>query len=761
MLHFIWILYVFCTSNASEYHHSPRIILTEKDIPFRRHSLNGTHTRTELILGPDDGGIYVGGHRTLSYIDFQMPNQSKEVTLFEKECRDKQTTGSCDYDITILHKIKNGTEMFVCGTNGILPVCCQMAQLGSCSSSSAEGMAPFSVKEKAPSLYIEDELYTTANLYAQGDGVGIRRHFGKRGKISSRANKTEQRFVAMAASGPRTDRLQDRIYMFMEEKNLDKHPDSDHWVSRVIQVCKADRGGTKNILERLWTSLMSARLYCGIHFSRLLDVDVLHATNWRDSKVYALFTNPWGMRAVCVYTMGTIDKVFKNSKFKNSAGSAQDVRRRECVKNSQTLPREVLKQMKDYQEMEDWIRPMSGSSPFMVSHRHYRHIRAASVIPHIVLFLSLDSGKVQAVLAETDPPFVIAELQPFRNRTHIQNVLLQPATNKMYVSTSSEVVELDLLRCTKYGQRCEDCVQARDPYCGWDGTRCTAASNATVQDVMHGNYKVCEEAGKTDEYVAPRTVYSLPLLAEYFLLCPLKSGHAEYSWIHRGRRLECLLAEGHCLLLIENMTAEQEGNYSCMSTEGGYEKTLIQYELRLITDHNQNKPQTTTVSPTSEVPEADRCTKYGQRCKDCVQARDPYCDWNGTQCTAASNNPVQDVEHGNYKVCEEAGKTPRMECSLSLLAKHFLLCPLKSGHAEYSWIHRGRRLECLPGEGHCLLLIENMSAEQEGNYSCMSTEGGHKRTLIQYELRLESRARGLASCALPLIFLLVSLILLN
>ncbi|KAJ8343452.1 hypothetical protein SKAU_G00307810 [Synaphobranchus kaupii] len=591
----IWTLYAVLSTlnaeNALEYHHNPRIILTEKDMPFRRHSRNGTHARSELVQGQHNDSIYVGGHRMLSYVDFQTPSQSKEVSMFENKCRDQEPTDSCEYDITILHKISGGKEVFVCGTNGILPVCCHVpqSQLGSCGSFSAEGIAPFSVEEKAPSLYIEDELYTTANLYIRGDGVGIHRHYGTKGKISSRANKTEQRVVAMAISGPRADPVQDRIYTFFVERNLDRHPEAAHWVSQVMQVCKADRGGTKNILDRHWTSLLTARLYCGIpekalHFNRLLDVDVLHAANWTDSKVYALFTTGWGMRAVCIYTMGAIDHVFMTSRFKHKAEPAP-IQPRMCVENSKNLPPEVLRQMKDYQEMKDLIRPVNASSPFMVSYRHYRHIRVDTVmgrdhVRHTVLFLSLESGKVHKVLEQAGPTFIIAELQPFRSRTHIQNMLLQTSTKKMYVSSSSEVVELDLRSCVKYGQRCEDCVQARDPYCGWDGTKCTAASRDTVQDVKHGNYMVCEEEGRTDKYVASRHVHSLPPTAKYVLQCPIVSGHAHYSWHHPGGQTDCLLAEGLCLMLIEKMAPELEGNYSCVFSEGGYQRTLVQYELQ-------------------------------------------------------------------------------------------------------------------------------------------------------------------------------------
>ncbi|XP_036391475.1 semaphorin-7A-like [Megalops cyprinoides] len=505
-------------------------------------------------------------------------------------------TGVCEYDITILHEDEEG-KLFVCGTDGICP---PRETLCSCETSPAEGIAPFSLNERAPSLYIERELYSTANLYAHGDGVGIRRHYSARGPIWSDANKTEQIYVGMTLSGPRADRLQDRIYTFLVERNLDQYPDADLWVSRVTQVCKVDRGGPKAILQNQWTSLLSAQLSCGfperkLGFKHLLDVSILQADSWRDSRVYALFTNGWGMSAVCIYTMGDIDDVFTKSSIKGNTKPVRNSHPIKCVEDSRKLPPEVLRQRKDYQETKDWVRPVNGSDPFMVSHHHYRHIRADRVSgkglrQHTVLLLSLESGAVHKVMEQNGQAFIIAELHPFSHRTHIQNMLLQPSTKRLYVSTNSEVVELDLQSCQGYGQQCEDCVLARDPYCGWDGSQCTAASGHTIQDVEHGNYLACQEAGKTAKIVVSHEVHRVPLSARFFLQCPMLSSHAQYRWHHQEHQRECLPAEGQCLLLIEEMSPELEGNYSCVASERGYVWTLIQYELQTEMDTGQLGP---------------------------------------------------------------------------------------------------------------------------------------------------------------------------
>lgn len=44
---------------------------------------------------------------------------------------------------------------------------------------------------------------------------------------------------------------------------------------------------------------------------------------------------------------------------------------------------------------------------------------------------------------------------------------------KLYVTTRRELAQLDVANCGSYTDSCEDCVLARDPYCGWDGAGCS------------------------------------------------------------------------------------------------------------------------------------------------------------------------------------------------------------------------------------------------------------------------------------------------
>ncbi|KAG5848830.1 hypothetical protein ANANG_G00103590 [Anguilla anguilla] len=577
-------IFYFCLASSN----NPRVLLDEKDVPIKRYPLSGNNSRIELLLGPHNNSIFVGGHGRLWYIDFNRPDSSNEVTfpvLERKTDNSKPTTPSnYEYNITTLHSA-NATSLFVCGSNGKEPKCCFMSTEGlkmNCTEGiRARGIAPLNVTERAPSLYLEGDVYAAVNTDVKDNLVALRR-IGPKADIWPDIDKNEQRYVSMAFSGPRKDQLQDRVYTFLMQKSLE----ASSWTTWVTQVCKADLGGSKMFLQKAWTSRLSARLLCGIHdrmlfFDQLVDVTVSQEANWEERRVYGLFKNSWDMTAVCVYTMADIDNVFKSSDVKG-----------ECVEDSTKLGPDVLRKIKDNPNVKNSVLPVKGGGPLMVSRYDYRHIRVDRVqggghgrIYYNVLFLSLESGSVHKVLEHAGEPFIIAELHPFSSRHYIQNMLLQPFTKRLYVSSSSEVVEVDLNGCQRYGEQCEDCVLARDPYCSWNGTHCaaTAKSRNTIQDVEHGNVSVCRQdkdiPERPSESDADCPTLDVPPESKYFLRCPMFSSHAQYHWLHNGASRECQVAEGSCLLLIDRMTPELGGCYECVSVERGYRKTLACHQL--------------------------------------------------------------------------------------------------------------------------------------------------------------------------------------
>ncbi|XP_046898291.1 semaphorin-7A-like [Hypomesus transpacificus] len=239
-----------------------------------------------------------------------------------------------------------------------------------------------------------EQLYTTRS--GTEGSVGIYR-FGKT-KTTPKDSHTELRYLSLVVSGPREDRLQDKLYAFYMEKNDDLKRDSELWIPRVAQICMADVGGPKGILQYSWTSQLRARLWCGDqtskqYFSQLVDTATLKAERWQDTRIYGLFRNTWGVSAVCVYTMKDIDSVFKASNFKGYEGTIPSPRPGICIQDSTKLDHNLVKLVNDHNEMVDWVMPTGNTRPLLVHHHNYTHIlgdrvQTADGRRHTVLFLS-------------------------------------------------------------------------------------------------------------------------------------------------------------------------------------------------------------------------------------------------------------------------------------------------------------------------------------------------------------------------------------
>ncbi|KAM3624783.1 uncharacterized protein V6R79_001622 [Siganus canaliculatus] len=162
------------------------------------------------------------------------------------------------------------------------------------------------------------------------------------------------------------------------------------------------------------------------------------------------------------------------------------------------------------------------------------------------------------------------------------------------------------------------------------------------------------------------------------------------------------------------------------------------------------------------------CAHYGNSCRDCVLARDPYCGWNGRTCTSELGGPVQNMTHGDHSICKsDSGQASKLTDSarpgnsikVPSKSRYFLQCPVTSHHAQYTWQHPGGSQTCSSREPQCLLLIDSMGPHQEGAYTCVSEEMGHTRVLVESQLQLGSGA-GVSRSALALVLagVLVSLV---
>ncbi|XP_071752620.2 semaphorin-7A [Centroberyx gerrardi] len=582
----------------------PRLILSQDIINGRlEYAVHQNHT---VFFHHDDSNeLYVGGTDFVIKVDVDNNRIIEEFPLKTtggQECLE----GPCENVITAIEKFQD--SLFVCGTNRHKPQCWKLySQVNNQSREIVEsyegiGISPHVYTQNSLSLTVEGDLYAAAPLDSDGSSLQFRRKVGSRTSVWMYDKwVSEPTFISASWVRQKEDPDNEKIYVFFREKNSDNSPEAEPWISRVARVCKVDEGGSKRFFQNMWTSFLKARLVCGfpeesLYFNRLQDVYVLHAEDWHDTRVYALFTSSWNSTAVCIYSIAKIDEIFEKSTFKGYNKDIPNPRPGTCMKNSRSVPLATVSVVKDHPEMSEWVRSVHHLAPFYVSNSNYTKIavdRVQAADQHVynILLLATDSGKIHKVLEAGSDPFIISETQ-LSNSSAIQSMKLDSKKRKLIVGFSEQISSVDLQRCQDYNKSCADCVLARDPYCAWTQFGCTPTVPGGIQNIIGGQTTVCprevEEPKKLNRTkrethsaspVDLRTVHSVPLEVPFYLSCPIDSYHAVYTWVHRGQSKPCLQMQSNCLHLIPAMAEESYGDYKCVSKERDYTKVLKEYHL--------------------------------------------------------------------------------------------------------------------------------------------------------------------------------------
>uniref|UniRef100_A0A8C9S9D6 Sema domain, immunoglobulin domain (Ig), short basic domain, secreted, (semaphorin) 3Gb n=1 Tax=Scleropages formosus TaxID=113540 RepID=A0A8C9S9D6_SCLFO len=152
-----------------------------------------------------------------------------------------------------------------------------------------------------------------------------------------------------------------------------------------------------------------------------------------------------------------------------------------------------------------------------------------------------------------------------------------------------------------------------------------------------------------------------------------------------------------------------------------------------------------------------RCAVYGKACSDCCLARDPYCAWDGENCSAFTPSTKrrsrrQDIKHGDpLRQCR--GFNAKVEHRLKETVQFgvegsstFLECQPRSPQATVKWLFQkdGKRkvvrqtttLAICTGHG---ILLKSLTQSDGGLYHCLATENNFKHTVARVALHILDR----------------------
>uniref|UniRef100_G3WM75 Semaphorin 7A (JohnMiltonHagen blood group) n=1 Tax=Sarcophilus harrisii TaxID=9305 RepID=G3WM75_SARHA len=557
------------------------------------------HTVLYHELGSDS--VEVGGRGKLYHFDFiQGKNASMNMVYIGPNKAFCQNQLDCENYITLLEKQAEG--LLICGTNARHPSCWNLVNKTITLLGERRGYAPFTPDENSLVLFSDDHVYSTIRKQEYNGKIPrFRRIGGERELYTSDMVMQNPQFIKATIIN-QDEAYDDKIYYFFRENNPDKNPEAPMNVSRVAQLCKGDRGGVSSLSASKWNTFLKAMLVCSDpttnkNFNWLQDVFLVPdaSGDWRATKVYGVFSNPWNYSAVCVYSIGDIDRIFRTSPLKGYSGALPNPRPGKCLPDQELTPTETFQVADSHPEVAQRVEPFGEKkTPLFHSKYHYKKVlvhqmQARNGSTFEVLYLATDKGTIHKVVESAYGAFNIMEIQPFHHHpATIQSMTLDNVTMKLYVNSQWEVSQVPLDLCSEYRGGCQGCLMARDPYCGWDDTHGQCVSiykyKGPLLQALGPNepHTECPSSNLGKEQDKAQSV-TLARNARYYLTCPVESHHATYSW-HLGdkklHRCEPGWPSSDCILFIEKLTDEQFGLYRCQAQEGSYSRVAVAWELR-------------------------------------------------------------------------------------------------------------------------------------------------------------------------------------
>ncbi|XP_009680944.2 semaphorin-7A isoform X1 [Struthio camelus] len=538
----------------------------------------------------NSSAIFVGGEGKLYYYDFATYETYTEdfPVIKEGQC---MNSGGLEDDKNYLTLLgEHGNGMLVCGTGACSPTCWHWEQKKKGSPWDGRGIAPFSPDSNSLVIVDGHDIYSTIKKSQQNGKIPRFRRVRGGGELYTSDTVMQNPQFVKATTLRHEEPHQDKIYYFFREDNPDKSPEAPRNISRVAQLCKEDKGGTSSLSASKWTTFLKASLICVDpvtkgNFNWLQDVFFVPSSNWRDSKVYGLFTNTWGSSAVCVYSFGDIDNVFRTSKLKGYNGPNPDIKPGQCVSSGQHTPSETFKIADSHPEVEDRVEPLAPTkSPlFHNKHRYQKigvhEVSAADGRRYNVLYLATDKGSIHKVVELPDGVQNIVELQVFPKKDPIQSMILDHQKAMLYVGSTDKVMEIPMDMCGVYRNNCESCLLARDPYCGWSDGRCQSVyqGREVLQNLNLGSWKEKCQGGKVKEADNYQNITVVPF-SRYYLNCPVESHYATYNWYHNDFLIKTCNnthPQQDCFHFIQNVSHAHYGRYVCVSEEDGFRQALV------------------------------------------------------------------------------------------------------------------------------------------------------------------------------------------
>uniref|UniRef100_A0AAY4BEG8 Semaphorin-3D n=1 Tax=Denticeps clupeoides TaxID=299321 RepID=A0AAY4BEG8_9TELE len=611
------------------------------------HTLLLDEERGRLVLGARDA-VYLLSPDNINTqykkISWSAPRERVEMC----KLAGKSLHSECANFVRVLHTY-NRTHVYACGTGAFHPTCAFLEvgghredgvfQLLTNTVESGRLKCPFDPWEPFASVLTDQYLYAGTASDFLGKDSAFTRSLGPppdqhyiRTDISEDYWINGGRFIAAHPISDTNNPDDDKIYFFFREASSEGSVSDKSVLSRVARVCKNDVGGLRSLTNK-WTTFLKARLVCSIpgpdgldtHFDELQDIFLVHTRDVRNPVVYGVFTTTSSIfkgSAVCVYSMSDIRAAFNgpyahkegpDHRWVEYEGRIPYPRPGTCpsrtydprIKSTKDFPDDVISFIRFHPLMHRPVYPITRRPIFTRVNTGYRLTQIVVDRVHAedgqyaVMFLGTDLGSVLKVVSITQENWateevILEELQVFQTPSAVLNMDISSKQQQLYVGSREGLAQVSLHRCDIYGKGCADCCLARDPYCAWDGHRCSryvpaSKRRARRQDIKHGDPSSQCWDSDDGEYVEEKLQFGVESNSS-FLECSPKSQQAQVRWFvqragsdHREEVKpdeRVLVTERG--LLIRWLQRADAGSYLCTSQEQRFTHTLLRLTLRVL-----------------------------------------------------------------------------------------------------------------------------------------------------------------------------------
>uniref|UniRef100_A0A8C9YTK0 Semaphorin-2A n=1 Tax=Sander lucioperca TaxID=283035 RepID=A0A8C9YTK0_SANLU len=431
-----------------------------------------------------------------------------------------KTEIECQNYIRVL--LVNKTEVMTCGTNAFQPLCITR-EVGNMSSvlERINGVArcPYDPRHNSTAVVTESgELYAATVIDFSGRDPVIYRSLGGMPPLRTAQYNSkwlnEPHFISAYDIGLFT-------FFFLRE-NAVEHDCGKTVYSRVARVCKNDIGG-RFLLEDTWTTFMKARLNCSRSGEIPFYYNELQSTFYLPEQdlIYGIFTtnvNSIAASAVCAFNLSAITQAF-NGPFRSQENprstwlpTTNPIHNFQCGTIDDEGPNEGLteRSLQDAQRlylMNDVVQPESVDPLVMQDDVRFSNlvvdiVQGMDTLYH-VMYISTEYGTILKALATPNKNLQGCyleemELLPTGVREPILSLQILHSDRSLFIGLNNRVLKIPLERCSTYKNEML-CLEARDPYCGWDfrQRRCTTLEDSSNMSQWKQNITVCPLRNQT------------------------------------------------------------------------------------------------------------------------------------------------------------------------------------------------------------------------------------------------------------------------